>query len=634
MAHLTVSLAQLELEALREDENEHSRATPLEIEAWTSSESLSDETLVRIRELLKHAEHRLDVIDEMIWQISRTSLQDVMPLIQQREQDMAYIRLMRGTISTLNRVPPEVLSRIFVHYIGGKLFIPPIPAINPWKLGHVSSYWRKVLWSTPEVWKIIEILPQRNDDTNNIEELLSIRTAIEDIFSRSGTTHSVIVNHQIAPISNLISPLSNRITSLSLNHLSLNVLDCFVELPRGSWGCLETLDISLCNDRNGLLPHSLQSSFQSAPNLRVVSITLTGGTSDFALPLSPIFPWPQLTHLTITQITVPWRSVHHILAQCVAIVDCNFTVRGERDMSILTLSTIALTNLESFEISQDGTLNWAVFLSPFVFPALKHMSIMAGVRILHPEHEIILANHMDSPQGITEMVLRSNCRLETLLIGGDLRHNSNLPLIDLNIETLLHSSPTLRMLIGSFTLPPSVFVSMQANHLDLSHLECVVLRLRTHGLRRFLDLLDYHIICYPEKHAYLYNGSIKRAEIWCRQSPATTTLYKRYQRMLYHYQRVGADILINLEDHDGEISDEDNGEEDGDDEGDDNRDPEDDEEENREAEGEDNREDEGDSSREDNREDGYVSDRVSSMRLISQTRWLPHYVAQLLSSVV
>ncbi|KAF9456585.1 hypothetical protein BDZ94DRAFT_1241424 [Collybia nuda] len=465
---------------------------------------------------------------------------------------------MREAISAIRRIPPEILGRIFIYYLGGTIFLPSNTAtnFNPWKLGHVSSYWRKVLWSTPEVWKSINIR-SNSDSVNAIERLISIRSATEYIFSISTATHSIIVNdHTSTPIASLITSHNARITSLSLTNLSAGVFFAFLDLPTASWDHLQKLNVQVfddgsCTRRTVRTEHS---SFQAAPNLRDVNITLRARPSlnmGTLLPLLSLFPWTQLTHLAIAEFALPWGKVHKILAQCMALAHCHIII-GRDPNATLTSTTTTLTELETFYVFQDDALNWSNLLKPFIFPALKHMTMMPSTRI-HPKSERIFVHPMLSVDGIVELILRSGCKLETLSMGGDLRHNINLLVIDIEIQSLLQEiSTTLQTLVGSFILPSSIFDLMRANPVKFGHLECVVARLHTQGLRKFLNFLDSYIIYDPEKQAYVYGGNT----------------FKHYQCRSWLYQQVGIDVVISFDsrtvaDEEVEEGDEDDEDEDG-----------------------------------------------------------------------
>lgn len=540
-----------ETQVADEDGQRFVRATSTEIAEWTCPRSLSRETQERIRDLHRREEKGLNALDQEIFRTLRRGTQSIAPLLQRRQEYVAYIKVMQGAMSPMSRIPPEILSRIFAHYAQGGTIIPPRPKTNPWKVGQVSSYWRQVLWSTPEVWKeiVVSSLPEIFTGTPAqyafaIENLFRIRTAIEDIFSRSGATQSVVVhNHLTTPVADLIIPLSNQIKSLSLMWLSFAAYLSLLELPPGSWDCLETLTLQL--DITDDIHSPLQySSFHAAPNLKDVHIELMmqsliiGKFHNFSLLL---LPWLQLNRVTISRLSIPCGAAHTILAQCTAMSYCSIVVRSDHN-TIITSTIITLTQLETFEASQDWPLDWSIFLQPFVFPALKRMVLMPG-----PD-EKMCSDQMISLEGITLLVLRSNCRLETLSVGGDPRNVISLATIaDFDVESFLHSSPELRTLIGSFILPPSVFDSIQTNVLDLPFLEYVVLRLRRQGLRRFLDFLDDHITYHPERQAYIYSGNIKKAVIWCRPRPRTMPVYKRYERRSRLYRRAGLEILIDIE---------------------------------------------------------------------------------------
>ncbi|KAF9456587.1 hypothetical protein BDZ94DRAFT_1315012 [Collybia nuda] len=211
---------------------------------------------------------------------------------------------MRIANSPLKRVPPEILGRIFMWYVGGRVIFPLKQTLNPWKLGHVSSQWRQVLWSTADLWNDLEIsLPTGCDKNTDIVGSLSIvRSALNDVLYRGKGLHNLrIFSHSITPVADIIFPFVHRFRSLSIKNVSYGIFISLLELPTGAFPFLENINLNIYYDPASADRASHSSSLQAAPNLTSVTFSFRP-TKALALEwdkfLDP-FEFPSLQNLAI-----------------------------------------------------------------------------------------------------------------------------------------------------------------------------------------------------------------------------------------------------------------------------------------------------------------------------------------------
>lgn len=244
------------------------------------SSVLLEEKRHRVQDLLEDGEYHLDIIDGEIFRAAQAGAEgDTMTrLLGQRDVMKERLWAMRIAVAPIRNIPPEILGRVFQLYVGGRVILPPKPESNPWKLSHVSSHWRKVLWRTSDVWKNIEIaLPRslgRGHDV--VESFINTRKFFQSIVYQSEGLFSLLVqSHNITPIIDLILPASHRLTRLSMRNISPGVLHSLATLPPGSLPCLETLTIDLVYDPNSVnLPPASGWRLQTAPVLKHVDLHL------------------------------------------------------------------------------------------------------------------------------------------------------------------------------------------------------------------------------------------------------------------------------------------------------------------------------------------------------------------------
>ncbi|KAJ7231130.1 hypothetical protein C8J57DRAFT_1581300 [Mycena rebaudengoi] len=90
-----------------------------------------------------------------LWMQLSSLQRDLTELEQEERRITRHIDYYRATAALIRRIPPEVLSHIFVCYsesIPEKDCVVLNIATGPWLLTHVSTHWRNVAASTPALW--------------------------------------------------------------------------------------------------------------------------------------------------------------------------------------------------------------------------------------------------------------------------------------------------------------------------------------------------------------------------------------------------------------------------------------------------------------------------------------------------
>ncbi|SJL02808.1 uncharacterized protein ARMOST_06145 [Armillaria ostoyae] len=104
---------------------------------------------------LSKAPSRIAELDSLIH--ATTSLLDY--LTKDRSQALANQADAKKILSPSRRLPPEVLTEIFIRCwsLYGRTGPPLDPRAVPWTLTHVCRKWRKVAIATPEIWSSIHL---------------------------------------------------------------------------------------------------------------------------------------------------------------------------------------------------------------------------------------------------------------------------------------------------------------------------------------------------------------------------------------------------------------------------------------------------------------------------------------------
>ncbi|KAJ7185262.1 hypothetical protein C8R46DRAFT_375561 [Mycena filopes] len=325
--------------------------TPPELTSLlTSNDPPLDSEIPRILDIISVGQDRIDSLDPQIHALqSRLAL-----LVQERDETAKCVREHRAIVSSLRRVPPEVLCEIFALSIDslGEREEPP------WYLGHICRTWRCIALAYPRLWTRLTI---REDLPRIEEQLLRAGNALLDVYWLGRLEEPR--NHAL---SELLMPHYARWSTLHIDYYIFddNHAPEWLRLANGHLDQLTNLELTHSGFEQAQLPIFLST----APKLRRVllnSLEFSEGS-----PWFPI-PWPQITHYRGT--FRPHRQVEILqAAQNLQVCSVGFMNRSF-DPPLAPLVTPP--HLRRF------STEWPEFLSYLTAPALQELTS------LHTESE-------------------------------------------------------------------------------------------------------------------------------------------------------------------------------------------------------------------------------------------------------
>ena len=124
-----------------------------------------------ITEILRQSQAQLDdVATELAFVESiMKRVRDVhQQFLDKRDQILASIRTHQGFVSCIRRLPPEILSEIFVRCLPSETYIRPKTKTAPLLLMGVCSGWRKVALGTPRLWCSLSVRPSHRGEQQGL----------------------------------------------------------------------------------------------------------------------------------------------------------------------------------------------------------------------------------------------------------------------------------------------------------------------------------------------------------------------------------------------------------------------------------------------------------------------------------
>ncbi|KAJ7279652.1 hypothetical protein C8J57DRAFT_1125405 [Mycena rebaudengoi] len=336
-------------------------------------------------------------------------------------QELFGTHLAPGEYSILT-LPPEIVSEIFLH------FIPVYPARasprgteSPKILGQICRTWREIAFTTPRLWRAIELDLDRDSATR-----ISQFTILSAWLTRSKS-----------------SPLSISLKN-TLGYHEADLTSFAVEITRHAWRwehielLLPTDDLRLIGSADFPLLRSLTfgagdyvhdpvsldivSLFGDAPNL--TDVALLEGCSPFQTAL----PWSQLTRLSADLLFA--SECAEILQHARALVDFSTNMCDDEDEGALS----SLKPLECLQSLRLGDLRWCSYptqrriLDALTTPVLRHLQIS----------ERLSAAGGDTFSTVAALISRSHCTLASLQV-----FHALLP--EASYRTALPSIPTITL---------------------------------------------------------------------------------------------------------------------------------------------------------------------------------------------
>lgn len=283
-------------------------------------------------------------------------------LSAQQDRLRASIRTKTNILSPIRRLPPEILSLIFLywHDVGG---VYGRSAGTPFLLSHVSSHWRKIVFSTPRLWASFTVSYRGKQlDDNSLKDLTNYL-----LLSRPYPLHVSIVRGgaDMGNIFKALLPSLNRVQKLFVPNSPQEAWLALLNGPQTSYAMpiLEDLTLYRISNPSGEVSPQL-FVFRDAPLLRHVQIA---SLSDW------LMPWSQLTKLTILDCHA--SKIRPIIPQCQSLVHADFAIGWDLDDNVADAPIQTLGNLSefsaSFDYHDDDDSDCMRLFQPFVMPVLE-----------------------------------------------------------------------------------------------------------------------------------------------------------------------------------------------------------------------------------------------------------------------
>ncbi|KAJ7618218.1 hypothetical protein DFH06DRAFT_100206 [Mycena polygramma] len=359
----------------------------------TTNEAPLDSEVQSIQILIAHGKQQADALDAQIADFHATLTQ----LVRKRDETMDGVRQYRALLSSVRRVPLELLCEIFALTMSAD----DAAERPPWYLGHICRSWRFSALACPSLWTSI-ILPNSTHSMLPMIQTQLLRSANAPL-----TVHWSTDTDESAPM----DPHSREVVIANCSRWGTLRLDVQgspsttdLEWLRPVAGRLTALRKFDVNSLPGL---KIPEIFWEASSLREVSVD--GSRFEFYSP--PIVaPWAQITRF-----------------------------RGVYDTETQRIILAAASNLTQCAISFQGDSGP---LPPITTPCLQHLCINTANRLVNLTAPLLKELFIVYHSALVELphfVHRSSCRLKTLAL---MRCTISSDLI-----TVLRELPTLTSLL-------------------------------------------------------------------------------------------------------------------------------------------------------------------------------------------
>jgi hypothetical protein len=329
--------------------------------------------------------------------------------LDKRDQILVSMRAHQGLVSCIRRLPPEILSEIFVWCLPPETYIEPNTGTAPLLLVGICRGWRKVALGTPRLWCSLSVRPYSGQQ----ESLLLF---YHHWLSRArGCLLSLAVDMRQSPnypvwrddVTELLQPHTGLTVRLHVNFGKATVPDLL----------LKDVTMLECFTLKGdLYRNPMAVIIQPEPRLRSLNLQLIELTA--AVRSAFQHCWTHITRLEVTLGTKRWRNPDidgpaplTLLALCPHLQDFTFSFVDIPSHDVATYAALALThpNLRSLNVKVvrgTGPLLDALTLPALRCLKIRDMNIGEVGRTMWRQNEF------------RTFVARSRCPLETLKIHG------------------------------------------------------------------------------------------------------------------------------------------------------------------------------------------------------------------------
>lgn len=278
----------------------------------------------------------------------------------------------RPTLSHFERMPVELVQKIFLHCLPGDEYTRPDHRSGPLLVSQICSSWRHVALATPRLWCSLWIQLSRN----NVDRRLN---TMATWLSRSAacplTLHAQVQSTGLDIVNlffMLLDAYKQRWKDLRLV-LPFSWARLATHILSQSTPLLEVFRMRVAKSQDSWLPTS-QTSFlltdESAPRLRHIHWGITGPQAVFFLPhLSRLEELDVDSELSVTECLV-------ILQQCPQLLSCEFRKIRSVESDVVDVdmfSPITLPRLHSLALHSISGAD--MLLDYLILPALTRLKI-------------------------------------------------------------------------------------------------------------------------------------------------------------------------------------------------------------------------------------------------------------------
>ncbi|KAG0704602.1 hypothetical protein DFH29DRAFT_997494 [Suillus ampliporus] len=317
-------------------------------------------------------------------------------LVEKKDKITQSMNLHKGLVSSLWRLPAEVLCQIFDDCLPETRFLlPPLKQNAPILLTGICRRWRDVAVDMPRLWCRLSV-------TVDDRDWQRAAFCYDSWLKRSrGLPLSLALqcsNDHSTKLRNLLQPYINQISSLSIYFVY------GADKPEFMLTDLLALEkLSICMHDHRTMPAITQSISQLPITMR--SLKVAGPLFDLER-LSSFNPiWAHLTNVEIA-IRQP-NAVLHLLQLCPNL--SSLTIRAAFDQ-IETLEPFTHAEIQSLHVAYDSALTRPLshLLNSLSLPNLRVLEARRNAPWAY-EHEELKA-----------FLARSKCPLKSLIFGGQL----------------------------------------------------------------------------------------------------------------------------------------------------------------------------------------------------------------------
>jgi hypothetical protein len=309
--------------------------------------------IISVQQTISHAHVDMLQLDRDIERVQAVLNQ----LKSHRDGIQNYVDEHRAVLAPIRRLPPEILSKIFIHCLPARKSHSFRISQAPLLLGRICSGWRSVMLTTPQLWSTFALVSSFRSTNNALCNVWLERSGSCPltlvIGSLGGTTEEAYA--VIATLAShchrwrhlvLMSPSAMQYISTADLHLP----------------CLESVEIAM---HDIILTGGRTVTIENAPRLRAFKMDSLG--------LAPAIrvPWCQLTEYHVKFDNLD--SCIAALQQSANVESCKLTCRTDAAELTQEYLPVVLPHLRSLHIVVGGDLT--NLFNHLVLPALRDIHI-------------------------------------------------------------------------------------------------------------------------------------------------------------------------------------------------------------------------------------------------------------------